>query len=315
MSRAPHACPPPDRKLSGEVITIATALVAVTGTAAYAIMRFSYQQFYNEFGLTPDDVGPSSAGALTQSGVGVMEFLAVFAVLPLALALLASFACRRAFHGHTAKTLVAVLALALSVVAALGVFQLFVSLTSGRIEKLELSLLAIGVLAISVKQHSDSDVPAHKPPFDDVLALLFDAGRRLPSVRWIVASLMVVIGVLILGRSLPADATSTAQCIKQHPGKPVRFVHTHRTFPWFEYAAILRVRADPARIIWIGSPPPDFPPRGTPFIYLGESGSRAFMYQPGARRTLQVPEPDIVLITRPGEKHCHWWTDLAHPDK
>jgi hypothetical protein len=77
---------------------VAVGLGAFAGGVGYAIMRYSYQRFYNEFGLTPDDVGPSSAAALTQSGVGVAAFVALFALLPLTLALLVSAGCGRALR-------------------------------------------------------------------------------------------------------------------------------------------------------------------------------------------------------------------------
>lgn len=78
------------RPTLGSLIPIATGLVALGGAVAYAIMRYSYQRFYDRFGLTPDDVGPSSAAALTQSGVRVATFVALFALLPLVLALIVS---------------------------------------------------------------------------------------------------------------------------------------------------------------------------------------------------------------------------------
>src|SRR6059036_756689 len=96
------ASPPPNPPSKGPgisaTISIAVALGALAGSIAYAIMRYSYQRFYNEFGLTPDDVGPSSAAALTQSGVGVAAFVALFAVLPLTLALVLSGGCGRALR-------------------------------------------------------------------------------------------------------------------------------------------------------------------------------------------------------------------------
>ena len=47
----------PKRPTLGSLIPIATGLVALIGAVAYGIMRYSYQQFYDRFGLTPDDAG------------------------------------------------------------------------------------------------------------------------------------------------------------------------------------------------------------------------------------------------------------------
>ena len=80
----------PKRPTLGSLIPIATGLVALIGAVAYGIMRYSYQQFYDRFGLTPDDAGPGSAAALTQSGIRVATFVALFALLPAVLALAVS---------------------------------------------------------------------------------------------------------------------------------------------------------------------------------------------------------------------------------
>src|SRR5438067_8693142 len=88
-AKATHT-PTPKQPTLGSLLPIVTGLVALIGAAAYAIMRYSYQQFYDRFGLTPDDVGPSSAAALTQSGIRVATFVALFAILPLLLALAVS---------------------------------------------------------------------------------------------------------------------------------------------------------------------------------------------------------------------------------
>lgn len=63
--------------------SLAALLVAVT----YAITRDSYVQFYDRFGITPDDVGISASGRVAGSAIGVLVFILAYAALPLVLAL------------------------------------------------------------------------------------------------------------------------------------------------------------------------------------------------------------------------------------
>ena len=276
----------------GGLISIATGLAAVAGAILYAIMRYSYGQFYNAFGLTPDDVGPSSAAALTQSGVGVATFVLLFAVLPVALALVVALACDRALAVRLERWPIA-LRLAVSTLAAVATYRAFTALTDGHGELKQLLVLAIGVPLVLAKRGAPSGA----------------AARRLPRVGWIVAGLMTAVGALVLGGSLPGDARLTADCALSHPSEPVRFVHTHRTLPFLAHIGVLRVRADPADLEWVdGSSQTPLPRQ--PLVYLGEAGGRIFVSSVSQCRTAQLPEGSIVLTTQPNATHCHWW---RHP--
>jgi hypothetical protein len=263
---------------------------------AYAIMRYSYQQFYDRFGLTPDDVGPSSAAALTQSGIRVATFVVVFAVLPLVLGLAVSQAFAASLQTHrlrrTSSKLGVVIDLLLPVVPALVVYWLFRRLTNGSRELNEQIILAIAVVLVTAKRSAGGA-----------------ATRRLPSVGWIVGTTLIACGALIFAGSLPRDAKATALCVIDHR-LPVRWVHTHRTFFWISslsHVAVLQVRADPAQMFLTSKLSPRSLPSGgvARFIYLGDSGGRDFIFDPRERRTLQIPDGSIVVETRPA-RHCHW---------
>jgi hypothetical protein len=275
----------------GSLLPIVTGLVALIGAAAYAIMRYSYQQFYDRFGLTPDDVGPSSAAALTQSGIRVATFVALFAILPLLLALAVSQLVAATTHEHRPGI---VLELILPVVAALVVYRLFTLLTSGSRELTELIFLAIAVVLLTSKRCLGGRALT----------------RRLPSATWIVGGTLIICGAQILGGSLPRDAKKTAACVIDHR-LPVRWVHTHRTFfgiPGLSHVSVLQVRADPAQMFLTRNlAPKDLPSGGpTQLIYLGDSGGRDFVFDLRQRRTLQIPDGTVVVVTRPA-RHCHWW--------
>src|SRR5207247_2783047 len=61
--------------------------LAAVGALAYATMRVSLQYFYDSFGLTPESVGSNSATILAQSSLRVVEFGALFALVPVMLVL------------------------------------------------------------------------------------------------------------------------------------------------------------------------------------------------------------------------------------
>lgn len=142
------------------------------------------------------------------------------------------------------------------------------------------------------------------------------ATRRLPSTGWIVAATLGVCGALVLGSSLPKDASKTAGCVINH-GRPARWIHTHRTFlgiPQLSHMAVLQVRADPARMFLARKLSPKHLPRGgsLPFIYLGDAGGRDFVFDLRQKRTLQIPDNMVFVVTKPFRHHCHWW-DYPNP--
>ncbi len=288
----------PTQPTLGSLLPIVTGLVALIGAAAYAIMRYSYQQFYDRFGLTPDDVGPSSAAALTQSGIRVATFVALFAILPLLLALAVSQGAAALIHEHrprlTRSNLGVVVELLLPIVPALIVYRLFTLLTSGSRELTEQIFLAIAVLLLTGKRCLGGR----------------KLTRRLPSASWIVGATLIVCGAQILAGSLPRDAKRTATCVIDHR-LPVRWVHTHRTFfgiPSLSHLSVLQVRADPAQVFLARNLAPKNLPSGGPtqLIYLGDSGGRDFVFDLRQQRTLQIPDSTVVVVTRPA-RHCHWW--------
>jgi hypothetical protein len=274
------------RPTLGSLIPIVTGVVALTGAVTYAIMRYSYQQFYDRLGLTPDDFGPSSASALTQSGIRVATFVLLFAVLPVALALVVSqglVALLRRFRAPL------VLVLLLPVIAALGVYRLFTWATNGGWEIDRLVVLAAAVLLLTSKR----------------LASI----KRVPSTGWIVTTTLVICGALVLSGSLPKDARTTVRRCLVERNLPVRWIHTHRTFFWggnLNHMAVLQVRADPAQMLSPGDLSNETLPGSKRLVYLGDAGGRAFVFDREQRRTLQVPDGDVVVATKPA-RHCHWW--------
>jgi hypothetical protein len=311
------------RSTLGSLIPIVTGVVALIGAVAYAIMRYSYQRFYDLVGLTPDDVGPSSAAALTQSGTRVATFVALFALLPVALALLVSQGLaifltadfsRLMRTGPGQARLVtrlrAAADLLLPIVPALALYRGFTAATNGSRELNEQIIVAVAVLLVTSKRYAESlGSGAERDPR---AAQFVRATRRLPSTGWIVGTTLGFCGALVLSGSLPRDAKKTARrCLIFHD-QPVRWIHTHRTFFGvgnLSHMAVLQVRADPVRMFSPDLSDEKFKGRKR-LVYLGNSGGRDFVFDREQRRTLQIPDNSVVIATRHA-RHCHWWT--FHP--
>ena len=315
------------RPTLGGLIPIVTGLVAVVGAVAYAIMRYSYQQFYDRFGLTPDDVGPSSAAALAQSGIRVAVFVAVFALLPLALALtvsqLVATALRSDFSRHSfaarhAMNWLHVLAdLALPLVAALAVYRLFTAATSGSRELKEQIVLGIAVFLLASKRYADDprrqdSQPREQRQRNGLARRFLAATSDSPSTAWIVAAVLTVGGALVLGGSLPRDARKTADCVIDRR-QPVRWGPYAPDVPLDRQSeshgrapSASRSGADVLGAQAVGESLPRRTSNAGSLVYLGNAGGRDFLYDTKQGRTLQVPDSSVVIATEPGP-HCHWW--------
>jgi hypothetical protein len=314
----------PKRPTLGSLIPIVTGLVALIGAVAYAIMRYSYQQFYDLVGLTPDDVGPNSAAALTQSGVRVGTFVGLFALLPAALALLVSQGLAKLLTpdfsrlmrtGLEQSRLVIRLRagadLLLPIVPALALYRGFTAATNGSRELDELIILAIAVLLVTAKRYAKAlgSEGRYDPRRNGLTASFVRATNRVPSTGWIVAIALSFCGALVLAGSLPRDAKATARrCVIFHD-QPVRWIHTHRTFFGvgnLNHMAVLQVRADPARLFPQSDPSREQLKGSRRLVYLGDAGGHDFVFDRKQRRTLQIPDTSVVIATRHA-RHCHWW--------
>ena len=67
--------------------TDARTVLALLGVVLYAVLRIAYSLFYNNFGLTPDDLGLGYIDLLIQSAVGTVILLVVVFVVATVVAL------------------------------------------------------------------------------------------------------------------------------------------------------------------------------------------------------------------------------------
>lgn len=207
-------------------------------------------------------------------------------------------------------------------------------MTHGHRELEQTVALAIGVLLLSTKRYAGHlgrltgrrTRPRRAASMQAAARVVLFAGHRQPSAGWIVVPLIAFCCAVTLWQSLPIDARRTAYCARNNPDEAVRFIHTHRTLPLLRHIPVLRVRTDPASIIWtgggsaaelpspLGEKPPERFPSHAPLIYLGNAGGRVFVYVKEDCKTLQVAESSVALVTKPAA-HCHWWKGRKYGSK
>src|SRR5829696_1955478 len=60
----------------GSILSVGASVIAVAGSVAYLLLRFSYAEFYDHFGVAPEEVGLSRGEVLAQAALGLLLYLA-----------------------------------------------------------------------------------------------------------------------------------------------------------------------------------------------------------------------------------------------
>jgi hypothetical protein len=254
--------------------------LAAVGALAYATIRVSFQYFYDPLGVTTESVGGSSTTILAQSSLRVIEFAALFALLPVLLVLGAFLVLDRWALWPRAETLSCKKRLAarwLLAVPAVALFPLFQRLTNGRTYSyvIGLSLIALWVLSVVLRKqkrltpHGLRDGPA-------AVLIVFWIGLV---ICWIVLT------------SLGQDGRDAGVCA--HDGIGMSYIHTHRHLPGLGRFPVLRVGAepvDPDDASELGAS------TGARMLYLGQSNGTAVVWDATDQRALLVPSSKLIRL-------------------
>ena len=287
--------------------SLAALLVAVT----YAIMRYSYVQFYDRFGITPDDVGTSAAGSVAGSAVGLLVFILAYAALPLVLALVIFLAmydpvtCRLRIPGPLTR-LPAIVAFGLAAGvggACLAGYQRWTGSHAqfGRDSFQGIFLVAALLIALQqawIHRAGRTDLPSEPRP----TSTLVQIGRSIGQSWGIILGMAVIGSGLELNGSLPSDAAKAADCVVRRDA-PVRAIRTHRHLPWLGHLGVLSIRADPATLEWVVNAPKAMPERRR-VIYLGEANGTTFVFDVARNHALRVPTADVLILIPRHRKAC-----------
>lgn len=86
-----------DRELTPtQVIGALTAGLGLLGTIAFGVTRIAYERFYDQFGITPEDVGINGPRVLAQTGTGLATYAIMIGLPVLVAVFIARKVARRA---------------------------------------------------------------------------------------------------------------------------------------------------------------------------------------------------------------------------
>jgi hypothetical protein len=261
---------------------VLTTVLAALGLA-YACLWWSFERFYGEFGVTPQDVGlaPTGgasdlAGAALQLGIWLLIVLALMAFLPVAAVAVFTFA--RACEGTWRSYAAYAVGTGLCALTAL-VYWWLVDDWHG------LLLLAGAAAVFAVLVLGRPLVPAVAAP----------AATRLAVV---VALASAVVGITFL--DLPTDAAEAGKCAAT---RVERVPELNLPVPGLELP-ILSVHAEPATLTWIAGTPPSGAPVGGNVVYLGQANGSVVVYVRATHETFRLPAGDVAVDAQADMPTC-----------
>jgi len=259
---------------------------------AYACLWWSFQRFYGEFGVSPQDVGlaPSGtssdlAGAALQLGVWLLIVLAVLAFLPVA-AIAAAEIVAASWKEMRRRAVIAVVAAA--VLFGVTAF-LYWWLVDGWVGLVTLAVAGVVYVLVRLLIHLlASAAAAVGPKFTVVTAVSDRATKYLDIVAVVVALATAVVGITFI--DLPTDAAQAGKCAaterKSVPALNLPLPGLH--------LPILSVHAQPAGLSWLsGSPPAAIP--SPDIVYLGQASGSVVVYHRVSRKASRIPASDVVV--------------------
>jgi hypothetical protein len=255
--------------------------LAAVGALAYATIRVSFQYFYDAFGITPESVGANSTTILAESSLRVVEFGLLFAVVPVSLMLAGLIGLDRHVPSSWLPRLV--IRRAVLAVPAVGLFPLFQLLTHGRTYSFVVAFSLIGLWVLAIVTRADDKL---------TLRELCRGASAL-----VIVALAGFVCCWIVITSLAQDGREAGACARA--GMAVRYIDTHRHYPWTKRIPVLRVQAetiDPATAARLGEAP------RARLLYLGESAGTAVIWDATSARTLLLRSASEIRLVprRPG---------------
>jgi hypothetical protein len=273
---------------------------------AYAALWWSYERFYDPFGVAPQDVGltPSGGlsdiiGAILRLGIWLALALILLGLLPVIAVSASAYVVendpvknwRKDRHVWVAS-LIALLAAAASVVV-------YVWLTGW---PFTIAAALVAVLAVITwwynARHPKGKAQPDKPQSGFRAWAL--ARKTYPLRVFDVFVFVAIIGLFLV--DLPGDAADAADCVLGPKPHAVNGIGA----PWSViHLTLLDVHAQPAVITPTTTTVPPKVPRG-PFnaVYLGTANGWALFYRKTPSRLLRYPAGDVLIEINPKTKTC-----------
>jgi hypothetical protein len=270
---------------------LASVSLPILAAAIYALLRTSYIQVYEQFGLTPEDVGLGRIEILTNS-VRVFRLyqVALIVFLFISLAILANI-LNAHFDIYSVNFMEELRTVFVRSKSPRGL-----SIPSPRVWKLwqvrelddeALKRLSRGLSSGSLKRQ------AYFNFLQDVRKDLIGRTRSVTG-RWVsLRGLLIVLGFLLLAFlvalliALPSDIEEATRRIQK--GESIGSSELQ----------FLDIRAYQAKVYWIGDgePPKNFP--ASQLLYLGHDSKAAVLYDHINRATWRISEDKAIIRINP----------------
>jgi hypothetical protein len=262
-------------------------VLAVLGLVFYAVLRIAYSVFYNDFGLSPDDLGLSYVDLLVQSAVGTSVLLLV--VVGSASILFCEFVglgatvgdIRRGAKGEPASGLTAAMTI---VVVIAGLCAAAADAVGAHAVAGALLTVAAIVVAIWATVRGwiviERGVRSH------------DTAQRTRRRRWrwfVAVAILLAVAVAIAGLISQAKSDAT----RVHDGHPASFtVLGVRVTSW---------GAEQATVSWTSNQVAAElrPLAGRCLMYFGQSAGTNFLYRPDTHEVVRIPVAVSTVHIRP----------------
>jgi hypothetical protein len=260
---------------------------------AYACLWWSYERFYGEFGVSPQDVGlaPSGsasdlAGAAVQLGIWLLIVIALMALLPVA-ALIAAETAVGSWPEHKLRaSLAAAASAALLAITAL-IYWWLVDGPDGLI------LLAVATLVFAILAAIGRVITLSSDA--NLTAVRQAVPVTVPRLAVAIAVTSAVIGITFL--DLPTDAAQAGRCAatKRQSVPALNLPAPGLHLP------ILAVHAQPTRLTWLAG----HAPTNLPAVYLGQANGSVILFNRKTQTAIRYPSSELAIAVSAASPLCH----------
>lgn len=295
-------------------ISSASAILAILGVILYGLQNIGYSAFYEEFGISPDDVGLGYINTLARStGLVVVLILAVLLAIvsyePARIARKRSEQLARLGWLKEIEALQTWLRLSSKEVARKRLRE---EVRPEQIQNEKEQYHALAHL-LSAEVAEIAGEPSTRPKDDDLRAL-YKSDRfsdfafelefaKMDQVRQrlfqksgrgrFAAALITIVLIVVLVAPVRALCISKAHSVQD--GKPVAPINLLGL-------SLLNINADPAVVTptgEVGKSAGVDPLSGKTVMYLGQANGRIVLYDNHAKRTVTLPASSVVLQINP----------------
>jgi hypothetical protein len=292
------------------VTKVLATLLSALGLA-YACLWWSFERFYGEFGVSPQDVGLAPSGsasdlsaAVLQLGVWLAIVLVVLALAPVGAVIAIEVKAAARAAAKVAGATPAAAAAKLRARVAAGAAALLLAVTGSLYWWLVdgwvgLALIAGAAILFEALRRLGRVIDLVPAPAGSGIAGLQGAVKvAMPRLAVSVALAAAIVGITFI--DLPTDAAQAGKCAATE-SKSVPELNL--PLPGLELR-ILSVHAQRATLTWLSGTAPAGVPVDTSVVYLGQANGNVVVYDPTSHASVHIPAGDVAVAVDAAARHC-----------